>query len=127
MTRAVTEGYLMLFGPFGSVLIALIAAAAAYATFVSGALPRWTGWIACAVAVLNVAAIPTALGGTDYAVFYSAGGWEVTAFATFPWLVWVIAVSVAALGERRSSVRGSARARSRHPDRRTGASDASVS
>jgi hypothetical protein len=124
--RALTEGYLMLFGPFGSVLIALIAAAAAYVTFASGALPRWTGWIACAVAGLNVAAIPTAFGGTDYTVFYSVGGWGVAVFATFPWLVWVIAVSVAALRERRSSERGSARARSRHPDRRTDASGAAV-
>jgi hypothetical protein len=124
--RALTEGYLMLFGPIGSVLIALIALASGYVIFASGALPRWTGRLAYAVVLLNLVAIPTAWGGTANTDFYSVGGWGVPAFATFPWLAWVIAVSVTALRERRLVPHGYEHVRSPHQDRRTGASGAGV-
>jgi len=99
--RALTEGYMPIFGPMGAVLIAIVAAASGYATMASGALPRWTGWVAYAVAVLNVAAVPTIYGGTDDRDFYSVGGWGVAAFATFPWLAWVIVVGVVTIRDRR--------------------------
>lgn len=95
--RALTEGYLLLFGPISCVLIALIAATAGYVTLVGGALPRATGWLALAVAALNIAAIPTTFGETDDRVFSSVGGWGTAVFATFPWLVWVFTVSIVAL------------------------------
>jgi hypothetical protein len=100
--RALTEGYMMMFGPISSVLIALIAVASGYVTLASDALPRWTGWLAYAVAALNIAAIPTTFGGTNDRVFYSVGGWGVAVFATFPWLVWVMTVSVVAIRDRRT-------------------------
>jgi hypothetical protein len=119
--RTLTEGYLMLFGPIGSVLIALIALTSGYVIFASGALPRWTGRLSYIVAALNVIAIPTAYGGTENTDFYSVGGWGVAAFATFPWLAWVITVSVTALRERRLVPHGFEHLRWPHQDRRTGA------
>jgi hypothetical protein len=95
--RALTEGYLMMFGPISCVLIALVAATSGYVTLVCGALPRATGWLAFVVALLNIVAIPTTFGGTNDRVFYSVGGWGAAVFATFPWLVWVFTVSVVAL------------------------------
>jgi hypothetical protein len=100
--RALTEGYMMMFGPISSVLIALIAVASGYVTLASDALPRWTGWLAYVVGALNIAAIPTTFGGTNDRVFYSVGGWGVAVFATFPWLVWVFTVSVVAIRDRRT-------------------------
>ncbi len=103
--RALTEGYLLLFGPTGSVLLALVAGSSGYVILASNALPRWTGGLAVAVAVLNVGAIPSTFGGTSDRSFYSVAGWGVTAFATFPWMVWVVVVSVCVLIARRRARR----------------------
>ncbi|MBK4347305.1 hypothetical protein [Lacisediminihabitans changchengi] len=102
--RALTEGYMPIFGPMGAVLLAIVAASSGYATMASGALPRWTGWVAYVVAVLNVIAVPTIYGGTNDRDFYSVGGWGVAAFATFPWLAWVIVVGFVTIRDRRRIV-----------------------
>ena len=56
--RSFGEGYLLLYGSIGCMLLALFAAAARYATQRTGLLPRWAAWVAYATAVLNFAAIP---------------------------------------------------------------------
>jgi succinate dehydrogenase/fumarate reductase cytochrome b subunit len=61
--RALTEGYLLMFGSIGCILFALLSAATGYATLATGVLPRWTGWLSYAVAILNLAAIPRSTGG----------------------------------------------------------------
>ena len=101
VVRALTEGHAQMFGSMGCVLTALVAAAAGHVIFLSGALPRWTGWLAYVVAVANAAAVPTMFAGTNEATFFSAGGPGIALFATFPWLVWVGSVGVSALRDRR--------------------------
>ena len=99
--RALTVGHTVLFGSIGCVLTALVAAASGYVTLRSDALPNWTGRIAYAVAILNLAAVPTMFGGTDPSSFLAAGGAGAALFATFPWLVWVVAVGIVAIRGRR--------------------------
>jgi hypothetical protein len=98
--RALTEGYVVMFGPMTCVLLALVSAASGYVILASRALPAWTGRLAYVVAALNIVAVPSIFGGTDADRFYSVGSWGVAAFATFPWLVWVVAVGIVALRER---------------------------
>ncbi|GAB3606937.1 hypothetical protein GCM10027413_23460 [Conyzicola nivalis] len=107
VVRALTEGHAQMFGSMGCVLTALVAAAAAHVIFLSGALPRWTGWLAYVVAALNAAAVPTMFAGTNEPTFFSAGGPAIALFATFPWLVWVGSVGVTALRDRRLADRES--------------------
>jgi hypothetical protein len=92
--RALTEGYTLMFGATGCVLIALIAGAGGYVTLLSGALPRWTGWVALAVALTSLLAVPTLFNGTSNSDPFSAGGTVVTAFATFPFFAWSVAVGI---------------------------------
>jgi hypothetical protein len=99
--RALTVGHTILFGSIGCVLTALVAAASGYVTLGSNALPPWTGWLAYVVALLNLAAVPTMFGGTDPASFLAAGGAGTALFATFPWLVWVTAVGIVTVRDRR--------------------------
>jgi hypothetical protein len=40
-------------------------------------------------------------GGTDPASFFAAGGAGTALFATFPWLVWVTAIGVVTIRDRR--------------------------
>jgi hypothetical protein len=99
--RALTEGHILMFGTVGCVLTALVAGSASYLTFASHALPDWTGWIAGVAAVLNLLAVPTMFGGTDPDAIGAAGGWGTAALATFPWLIWVVAVGIATIRGRR--------------------------
>lgn len=92
--RALTEGHMLLFGSIGCILTALVTATFAYTTFASKAVPTWTGWVGYAVAVMNLLAVPTVFGGTSATSFVSAGGMGVTLLATFPFLLWVVAVGV---------------------------------
>lgn len=68
---------------------------AASGTLGSGALPRWTGWLAYAAALLDVAAIPAFYGGVDPSVFYSVTGPASIVLNAVPFVVYVLATSVA--------------------------------
>jgi hypothetical protein len=99
--RALTVGHTLLFGSIGCTLNALIAAASGYVILASGALPAWTGWIAYAVAGLNLLSVPTMFGGTSPDSFFAAGGAATAMLATFPWLVWVVCVGFVSIRDRR--------------------------
>jgi hypothetical protein len=73
--RALNEGSFPLYGAIGLIISALMLASAGYAILGTGVLPRWTGWLACAAALLNLAAAPSILGGTDITGFYTASGY----------------------------------------------------
>jgi hypothetical protein len=95
--RALIEGHTLMFGSIGAVLLALVSGAAAYLTFSSGVVPRWTGILAGITALSNLAWAPVAFGGTEPGGFFAAGGWGNALFAIFPWLVWVFCVGVTAV------------------------------
>jgi hypothetical protein len=103
--RALTDGLFMMFGPMSCAIISVMAALSGYAIFSSGALPRWSGYLAWIVAALNLVGVFMVFGGTNSRNPFSVGGWGATVFATFPWLVWVIGVSVAVFLERRHELR----------------------
>jgi len=99
--RALTEGHIFIFGSIGGVIIALITGCFAYITLATAVVPRWTGHLAYVVAILNLAIIPTAFGGTDATNFFSAGGLAVTILSTFPFLLWVIAIGIVTIHNQR--------------------------
>lgn len=74
-------------------------ASTAYATFVTGVLPRWSAWIAVTGAVLCVASIPAA---------YFGARWGPAIAADLPPFAWLLCVSAWTL--RRSIIRPRARA-----------------
>jgi hypothetical protein len=94
VARALTMGYLLIYnGSIAFVMTALFLAAAGYATFATSVLPRWTGWLACAAALLCLACIPAMyVGPVNSAGFYNAGGWGAALVANFPPLLWFLAV-----------------------------------
>jgi hypothetical protein len=99
--RALIEGHVLMFGSIGSVLLALVSGTGAYLTFLTGALPRWTGVLAAVTAVSNLVWAPAAFGGTSPTNFAAAGGFGNALMAIFPWLVWVFCVGVTTVrGER---------------------------
>lgn len=92
--RALIEGHALMFGSVGAVLLALVSGTAAYLTFLTGAVPRWTGVLAGVTAASNLVWAPAAFGGTSPENFAAAGGFGNALMAIFPWLVWVFCVGV---------------------------------
>jgi len=86
--RALGDGYLLIYQSIGCILIALFSAAAGYATMGTGVLPRWTGWLAYAAAILNLVAVPIGLSIAPIAVL------TVAVIADFPLQIWFLIVSI---------------------------------
>ncbi len=96
VVRALTQGYILIYnGSIAFAITGLFLGAAGYATFATGVLPRWTGWIAYAGAALCAVAVPAMYGGpVDVAGFYNAGGWGPTIIANFPPAIWFLSASI---------------------------------
>jgi hypothetical protein len=92
--RALNEGHSIMFGSTGAVLLALVSATGAYLTFASGVVPRWTGVLAAATALSNLAWAIVGFNGTSPNSFFAVGGFGNAILAIFPWLVWVVCVGV---------------------------------
>jgi hypothetical protein len=75
--RALIEGTLLIYnGSIAFAITGLFLGAAGYATFATGVLPRWTGWVAYVGTALSATSVPAMYGGAvDYHGFYNAGGW----------------------------------------------------
>jgi len=97
--RALTQGYLLLYGSVGCSLIALISFTTGFLIIKSRAIPKWSGWIALIVGLLNVSMIPSLFGGNSPRNFYSAAGWGVAVVATFPWVIWIGIASILLLSK----------------------------
>ena len=94
--RGLMEGSYVFYGAIGLIMSALLLASAGYATLRSRVFPRWTGWVAYAAAVINLAAAPSIFGGTDYTGFYTASGY-VTFIAQGAMVIWFLIASVSML------------------------------
>ena len=104
--RALIEGHTLMFGSIGAVLLALVSGTAAYLTFLTQVVPRWTGVLAAITAASNLVWAPAAFGGTSPENFAAAGGFGNAVMAIFPWLVWVFCVGVTTVrGEQRERAR----------------------
>jgi hypothetical protein len=86
--RALSDGYILVKQSIGYILIALFSAAAGYAILGNGVLPKWTGWLAYAVAILNLVAVPLGLSITPVAVL------TVAVIADFPLQIWMLIISI---------------------------------
>ncbi len=92
--RALGDGYILIYQSIGCILIALFSAAVGYATLGTGMLPRWTGWIAYAAAILNLVAVPIGLSIAPIAIL------TVAVIADFPLQIWLLIVSIMMIRKR---------------------------
>jgi hypothetical protein len=93
VVRGLIEASFPFFGAVGLVMSALLLSSAGYATLATGALPKWTGWVAYGAAVANLAAAPSILVGPDYRAFYTATGY-VTMIGQGLLMIWFAVASV---------------------------------
>jgi hypothetical protein len=93
IVRGLIEASFPFFGAVGLLMSALFLSSAGYVTLASGALPKWTGWVAWGAAVTNLTAAPSILSGPDYRAFYTATGY-VTMIGQGALVIWFGAASV---------------------------------
>jgi hypothetical protein len=100
--RALVEGTLLIYnGSTAFAMTAMFLAVSGYATFATGVLPRWTGWVAYVGAALCVACVPAMyFGAVDYLGFYNAGGWGLAIIANFPPAIWFLVASISMIRKR---------------------------
>jgi hypothetical protein len=100
--RALVEGTLLIYNGFIAFTVTgLFMASAGYATLATGALPKWTGWIACASAVLCLAAIPSmGGGGVDPRGAYNFAVWGPVIVAYVLPLIWFLVASISMIRKR---------------------------
>jgi hypothetical protein len=100
--RALTEGQFLMFGSVALILIALLLGSSGYAIMASGVLPKWSGWVGYAGAVLCLAFIPSMFTGVpDPDDFYNPAGWGPTGVAAgFPLAIWMVVVSILMIRKR---------------------------
>ena len=94
--RALVEGTLLIYnGAIAFAVTTLFMATACYVILATGALPGWTGWLACTSAVLCLAAIPSMYAPViDSAGFYNPAGWGPAIAANVPPLIWLFSASI---------------------------------
>lgn len=92
--RALNESTVLMFGSVGIFLIATMMVVAGILILRTNAIPRWTGWLALATAVWDLAFVPTMYFGTDFTRFYSAAGDGPAAAAPFPFIIWIVATAI---------------------------------
>lgn len=98
--RALNESTVLMFGSVGLFLIATMLIVAGVLILRTKALPTWTGWLALATAVWDLAFVPTMYFGTDLTRFYTAAGDGPAAAAPFPFVIWILATAICMITKR---------------------------
>lgn len=91
------EGSYLLYGSIGRILTAVFLVAAGYAAVRCGLLGRWAARSAYAIALINLAFVPSLYFGNDTGQFFSSNGWGTTATIASLYAYWVLAVGIALL------------------------------
>jgi hypothetical protein len=91
------HGNILIHGPIKRLLTAILLLAAGFAIARARILPAWLGHAAYAVAVFNLAFVPSIYFGKDATRFYSALGWGNSAFCASFLAYWMVAVSIVLL------------------------------
>jgi hypothetical protein len=100
--RALVMGTLLIYnGSIAFTVTALFMASAGYAILATEALPKWTGWVACASAILCLMAIPAMyMNVVDATGFYNVAGWGPAIVANVPPLIWFFIASILMIRKR---------------------------
>ena len=99
-TIAVSGTYI-LYGTVSRLLQGLFMGTVGFAVLRTAVLPRWIGWSAAMLAVINLAFVPSLFFGNTPANFYAANGWGTTASMGGITMLWFLAVGIS-MARRRS-------------------------
>jgi hypothetical protein len=91
------DANILIHGSIKRLLTAVMLLVAGSAVLSTRLIPRWLGFAAWGIALINLAFVPSIYFGKDPTAFYSAIGWGNTAMVGSFIMYWIIAVSIALL------------------------------
>jgi len=94
------DANILIHGSIKRLLAAVLLLVAGSALLRARMLPRWLGFAAWAIALVNFAFVPSVYFGKDPTAFYSAIGWGNTAAVGSLIVYWIIAVAIVLLKQR---------------------------
>ncbi|MFE7798194.1 hypothetical protein [Nocardia sp. NPDC057440] len=86
------SGTYILYGTISRLLETLFFATFGFVVLRTALLPRWVGWSALVLALINIAFVPSLFFGNTPADFYAANGWGTTATVGGLTMLWILAV-----------------------------------
>jgi hypothetical protein len=88
------QGNYLLYGSIGRLLMATFMTLIGIITFKTKLFPKWTGWLAIIIGIINLAFVPSMFFGTNAGDFYSAIGWGNSALAAsaFTWWIFIMGI-----------------------------------
>jgi len=92
----------LLYGAISHIMLAVFAAAFGYAVLKTSVLPKWVGWSAMGVLVLQVALIPTMFLGYNSSEFFAANGWGSVATFNGLTVLWIGVVGLVVMRRPRT-------------------------
>jgi hypothetical protein len=91
------DANILVHGSIKRMLTTVILLVAGSAVLKTRMIPRWLGFAACAIGLVNLAFVPSIFFGKDPTAFYSAIGWGNTALVGSLIVYWIIAVAITML------------------------------
>ena len=91
------DANILIHGSIKRMLTAVMLLVAGSAILRTRIIPRWLGWAAWAIALVNLAFVPSIYFGKDPTAFYSAIGWGNTALVGSLITYWLIGVAIVLL------------------------------
>jgi hypothetical protein len=94
------QANILLHGSVKRLLMAMMLLAGGFIGVRARLVPRWNGWFAYAIALCNLAFVPSMFASTDVTRFYGTHGWGNSAFCGSLIVYWILATSIALLNQR---------------------------
>ncbi|MDR1215283.1 MAG: hypothetical protein LBK25_01215 [Treponema sp.] len=88
------QGNYLLYGSISRLLMATYMGIIGIITFKTRIFPKWTGWMAIIIGIINLIFVPSMFYGTNAGDFYSAVGWGNSAVAASLFTWWILAISI---------------------------------
>jgi hypothetical protein len=88
------QGNYLLYGSISRLLMTAYMGIIGIITLKTKIFPKWTGWMAIVVGIINLIFVPSMFFGTNAGDFYSAVGWGNSAVAASLFTWWALVISI---------------------------------
>jgi hypothetical protein len=88
------QGNYLLYGSISRLLMATFMIINGIIAFKTKIFPKWTGWLAVIIGIINLVFVPSMFFGTNAGDFYSAIGWGNSALAASLFTWWTLIIGI---------------------------------
>ena len=96
------QGNYLLLGSISRLLMATFMTIIGIITNKIKIFPKWIGWVAIIIGLINLLFVPSMFFGTNAGDFYSAIGWGNSAFSAGLYTLWILLMSIVLIKNKRN-------------------------